>query len=114
MTETLKDLLANFKEFLQSAERDLQEKHYNPAISSYFKAIVILCDYSIYKERSLLPKNHRERFLFLELHFKEAYNLISPLFKEYTDSYNTRIQKDQVIKLKENVEKLKRIFGIKE
>jgi uncharacterized protein (UPF0332 family) len=112
MADIDKDLFANFYEFLESAEKDLQEKRHNPAISSYFKAIAILCDFVIYKERGLLPKNHRERFLFLELHFKEAHNLISPLFKEYTDSYNIRIQKEQVLRLKECVEKLKRIFKI--
>ncbi len=112
MTEIKKDLLDNFKEFLQSAEKDLQEKRYNPAISSYFKAIAILCDYAIYRERGLLPKNHKERFLFLELHFKETYKLISPLFKEYTDSYNLRIQRDQVVRLKEHVEKIKRNLKI--
>lgn len=112
MADIVKDLLTNFQEFLDSAEKDLQEKRYNPAIYSYFKAIAILCDYAVYKERGLLPKNHRERFLFLELHFKEAHDLISPLFKEYTDSYNVRIQKEQVLRLKDCVEKLKRIFKI--
>ena len=112
MADIDKDLLMNFHEFLDSAEKDLQEKRYNPAISSYFKAIAILCDFSIYKERGLLPKNHRERFLFLELHFKEVHDLISPLFKEYTDSYNARIQKEQVLRLKDCVEKIKRSFKI--
>lgn len=113
MADIDKDLMANFHDFLESAETDVQEKRYNPAISSYFKAIAILCDSVIYNERGLLPKNHSERFLFMELHFKEAHDLISPLFKEYTDSYNTRIQKEQVLRLKESVETLKRIFKIK-
>ncbi|MFH1682519.1 MAG: hypothetical protein ABIA37_01860 [Candidatus Woesearchaeota archaeon] len=113
MTEIKQDLLDNFKDFVESAERDLQEKRYNPAISSYFKAIAILCDLMIYKEKGLLPKNHRERFLFLEINYKEAYDLISPLFKEYTDSYNLRIQKENVLRLKESVERLKEIFQIK-
>ena len=114
MSDIAKDLMINFKEFLASAERDLQERRYNPAISSYFKAIAILCDYQIYKNRGLLPKNHRERFLFLEVHYPEAYDLISPLFKEYTNSYNLRIQKEQVMRLKKSVEELQRIFSFKE
>ena len=114
MGDISKDLIANFKEFITSAERDFQENRYNPAISSYFKAIAILCDYVIYKQRGLLPKNHRERFLFLEQEFGKAYFLVSPLFKEYTDSYNLRIQKEQVLRLKECVNELKRIFQIKE
>ena len=113
MSNIDEDLLKNVQEFLESAEIDLDGKRYNPAISSYFKAIVILCDYVIYKERGLLPKNHRERFLFLEIHYLEAYNLISPLFKEYTDSYNLRIQKEKVLQLRACVNELKRIFQIK-
>lgn len=114
MADINKNLRENFREFVQSAEKDFQEKRYNPAISSYFKAIAILCDIAIYRERGLLPKNHAERFLFLELHFKEAHDIISPLFKEYTDSYNMRIQKDQVMRLKESAEKLKKILKIEE
>lgn len=114
MTAITEDLLNNFKEFLASAEKDYKEQRYNPAISSYFKAIAILCDYQIYKSQGLLPKNHKERFLFLEVHYKDAYLLISPLFKEYTDSYNLRIHKEQVQRLKENVERLKEIFSAKE
>lgn len=110
MTGIAQDLRENFKEFIASAERDVKESRYNPAISSYFKAIAILCDQAVYKIRGLLPKNHRERFLFLEVHFREAYDLITPLFKEYTDSYNLRIQREQVMRLRESVEKLKRIF----
>ena len=113
MANITEDLLKNFQEFLYSANRDLSENRYNPAISSYFKAIAILCDSVIYKERGLLPKNHRERFLFLEVQYKDAYNLISPLFKEYTNSYNIRVQKEKVLRLKESVEKLKTIFQIK-
>ena len=114
MAEISKDLLDNFNEFLDSAERDFKEQKYNPSISSYFKAIAIICDYFIYRERGLLPKNHKERFLFLEIHYPEAYHFISPLFKEYTDSYNVRIHRKQVVRLRDCVEKLKRIFKIKE
>ncbi len=114
MTDINQDLLSNFKEFIESAEKDFNEGRYNPSISSYFKAIAILCDYQIYRQRGLISKNHKERFLFLELHFKDAYTLVSPLFKEYTDSYNLRIRKEQVLRLRESVEKLKRIFKIEE
>ncbi len=112
MDEISRGLLDNFNDFISSAERDFQERKYNPAMSSYYKAIAILCDFFIYKERGLLPKNHRERFLFLEMNWKEAYTLISPLFKEYTDSYNTRIQREQTIKMRDCIEKLKRIFNL--
>lgn len=111
MDEISVGLLKNFQEFMSSAQRDFQEGKYNPAISSYYKAIAILCDFFIYKERGLLPKNHRERFLFLERNWQEAYVLVSPLFKEYTDSYNSRIQREQTVKVRDCIEKLKRIFN---
>jgi len=105
-------LLSNFKDFLGSANDELNKKRYNPAVSSYFKAIAILCDWKIYKERGLLPKNHSERFFILKNNFPEAYSLINPLFKEYRESYNMRMEKKDALMLKENVEKLKKLFGI--
>lgn len=107
-------LFSNFKDFLASADDELDKKRYNPSVSSYFKALVILCDWKIYKERGLLPKNHSERFFILRNHFHEAYFLIDSLFKEYRESYNLRMNKEDAIKLKENVEKLKRLFSIDE
>jgi hypothetical protein len=108
-----KELKDNIKQFIDSAEEDVKKERYNPAVSSYFKAIAILCDYKIYDKVSLLPKNHAERFLYLKMHFKEAYDIVSPLFREYTDSYNKRVSKENAINLRENVEKLKRIFQLK-
>ncbi len=109
-----KDLLLNFKDFYNSGNDELEKKRYNPAISSYFKAIVILCDWKIYKERALLPKNHAERFNFLKQYFPKAYQLINPIFKEYRESYNLRIGETAVLKVKENVEKIKSLFEFKE
>lgn len=108
------ELIENFNDFITSAEEDLNKGRYNPAVSSYFKGIAILCDLNIYKKVGLLPKNHSERFLYLKMHFKEVYDIIDPLFKDYTDSYNKRVSKENAFKLKENVEKIKRIFGTKE
>ena len=111
-TDLKKSIYLNFKDFLGSAEDEFTKGRFNPALSSYFKAIAIICDYKIYDKMSLLPKNHAERSLFLRMHFPDAYSLVSPLFKEYTDSYNLRIQKEAVIKLRDTVGKLKKIFNI--
>jgi len=108
------DLLLNFRDFYNSGNDELEKERYNPAISSYFKALVILCDWKIYKERGLLPKNHKERFDFLKQYFPEAYSLASSIFKEYRDSYNLRMEKKDALKVKENVEKLRNLFDIKE
>jgi len=106
-----KSLEKNVEEFIQSGDEDLKKKRYNSAVSSYFKAIVVLCDLRIYEERSLLPKNHSERFYILRYHFKNIYEIINPLFKKYTDSYNLRLKMEDALILKENVEKIKKIVG---
>ena len=108
------EIIENFNEFISSAEEDIKNKRFNPAVSSYFKAIAILCDLNVYDKVGLLPKNHSERFLYLKMHFKEVYDIVDPLFKDYTDSYNKRISKDKALEMKENVEKIKRFFEIKE
>src|SRR3989344_6803816 len=102
-----KDLLLNFRDFRDSGNDKLEKQRYNPAISSYFKALVILCDWKIYKERGLLPKNHNERFDFLRQYFPKAYSLVDSIFDEYRKSYNLRMEKMDALKVKENVEKLR-------
>lgn len=109
-----KDLKLNYKEFLDGGNDELFKERYNSAISAYFKAIVVLCDLRIYQLKKLLPKNHSERFLFLNIHFKEVNNLVSNLFKKYTESYNFRMTKKDALLLKENVEKIRNLLGFKE
>ncbi|MDD5651619.1 MAG: hypothetical protein PHF86_14590 [Candidatus Nanoarchaeia archaeon] len=109
-----KDLKLNFEEFLQSGEEELKKDRYNSAVTSYFKAIVILCDLKIYQKIGLLPKNHNERFLFLKMHFKEVSDELTKLFNLYTDSYNLRMNKEDAELLKENVKKIRDILGFKE
>jgi uncharacterized protein (UPF0332 family) len=107
------DLKANIKEFLESAERDFNEGRYNSSISSFFKGIAALCDLKIYELKRILPKNHAERFLFLKTSFYEVYKIISPLFDEYTKTYNLRLGRKEALSFRENVEKIKQLFGKK-
>ena len=72
-----KSLEKNVLEFIESGNEDLKKGRFNSAVSSYFKAIAVLCDLKIYLERRLLPKNHSERFHFLKLYFKESYRIIN-------------------------------------
>lgn len=105
-----KDLLLNFKDFWVSGDDDLIKKRYNPAVSSYFKALAVLCDLNIYKRLRILPKNHTERFSILKANFPKAYSLMSKLFRKYTESYDLRMERKDALMLKENVKKLKDIF----
>ena len=108
------DLLLNFKDFKAAGDDEIRKGRFNPAISSYFKALAILCDFKIYTDTRMLPKNHAERFHLLKIHYPEAYRLISPLFEKYRDSYNLRMQKEDAEEIARNVIKLKQIFSLEE
>jgi len=41
------DLKANIKEFLETAEENLEKKRFNSSINSYFKAIAALCSLNL-------------------------------------------------------------------
>ena len=103
----MQELLENIAEFLDSGEENLKKERYNAAVSDFFKAIVILCDYLIYKEIKIMSKNHNERFSLLEKYFKDVYKHVSELFKTYTKSYNLRLGKEEAIKLKNYANELK-------
>ncbi len=105
----MKDLLKNIEEFLQSGEDNLNKDRYNAAVSDFFKAIAVLCDYIIYKEIKILPKNHNERFSLLRTYFKDVCNKVSELFEVYTKSYNLRSTKEEAEKIKNYAYELKNI-----
>ena len=104
----MEELIKNVDEFLESAEESLKKKRFNASISDFFKAIVILCDYLIYKEIKLMPKNHNERFSFLRRYFKEIYSKVSEFFEVYKKSYTLRLTEDAAIKLRNYAYELKK------
>lgn len=110
----MEELLANVEEFLDSAEDNLKKSRFNAAVSDFFKAIVILCDYLIYKEMKITPKNHKERFLLLEKYFNEIYATVSKLFKMYTQSYTVRLAKKDADEVRTYAYELKNLVVNKE
>ena len=97
----MEELLKNAAEFIESGEENIRKSRFNAAVSDFFKAVVILCDYLIYREIKAVPKNHNERFSLLKLYFGEIYSSVSALFKTYTQSYNLRLKEEDALKLKE-------------
>ncbi|MBS3066288.1 hypothetical protein J4205_00545 [Candidatus Pacearchaeota archaeon] len=93
------DLLKNAKEFLESGEENIKKRRYNASVSDFFKAITILCDYLIYKEIKILPKNHNDRFFLLKKYFVSIHDNVSELFKIYIDSYNLRLKLEDALKI---------------
>ncbi|MEK6893763.1 MAG: hypothetical protein AABX07_06200 [Nanoarchaeota archaeon] len=110
----MKELLENADEFIASAEDNLIKERYNASVSDFFKAIANLCDYLIYREIKLLPKNHKERFDLLHTHFKEISENLSDLFQLYRESYNLRLKKEDALKLKHYAYELKKFVSSKE
>jgi uncharacterized protein (UPF0332 family) len=109
----MEDIIKNANEFLASAEDNLIKERYNASVSDFFKAIANFCDYLIYKEIKLLPKNHKERFDILHIHFKKIYEKLSSLFQLYKESYNLRLKKEDALKLKFYVYELKKFIESK-
>ncbi|MBS3159724.1 hypothetical protein J4436_02965 [Candidatus Woesearchaeota archaeon] len=110
----LEELEKNIQEFTLSGEENLKRGRYNASVSDFFKAIVIMCDYLIYKEIKSLPKNHNERFNFLKKYFEDIYSDVSNLFEMYTKSYNLRLEQKDALNLKNYANGLKnRIFNKK-
>jgi len=109
----MKELLENAEEFLKSGEENLEKERFNVAVSDFFKAIAILCDYIIYREIKILPKNHADRFSLLRTHFKDVYNKITELFNLYVLSYNKKLTKQNVLELKTYAYELKTYISSK-
>ena len=105
------DLTLNYEDFTSSADDEFKKKKYNPSVSSYFKAIVILCDLKIYIDRNILPKNHTERFYFMDQHYPLVYPILNRMFKKYRDSYNLRLDISDALELRENVKKIENLLG---
>lgn len=104
------DLSRNIDEFIEIGDYSFEKQKYNAAITSYFKALVILIDLEIYRRKALLPKNHNERFNFIQIVFPKQSARISDLFRKYTDSYNLRMEKEDAEEMKEFVNEFKTSF----
>lgn len=110
----MEHLKENAKEFFESGEDNLIKQRFNAATSDFFKAMVVSCDYLIYSEIKRLPKNHGDRFSILERYFPSIYEVVSNLFKPYTDSYNLKSTKLQAEKFKEYAKEIQEFIRNKE
>ncbi len=109
----MEEIMQNALEFLASAEDNLKKRRWNAASPDFFKAASNFCDYLIYREIRLFPKNHNERFQLLEKYFPEIYKKILDLFKKYRKSYNLRLKKEDALPLKHFTYELKTLVSDK-
>lgn len=107
------ELLENAEEFFESGEDNIKKERWNAAVSDFFKSISNFCDYLIYKEMKLFPKNHNERFEFLKKYFSDIYDEAILLFKTYRNSYNLRLKKEDAEAVRRYAHKLKKSIKTK-
>jgi len=107
----LEDLKDNINEYFQSAELLFKQRLNNVAFMMYFKSLVAICDYVIWRDLRTLLDNHGERFRVLKLRYPDLYGVLSYYFPYYRDTYTKRVDdrilvaiRNDVIRLKEKVE----------
>ena len=103
----MEDLKFNAEEFEASGIDNLKKERWNAAVADFFRAISNNCDYKIYKQIKILPKNHNERFNLLEKYFPDIYQNIRDLFEKYRESYNLRLTKEDALFIKKYLDELK-------
>ncbi len=109
----MEQLIKNAQEFLDSGNENLLKKRFNASVSDFFKAIVIFCDYLIYADIRIMPKNHKNRFDLLQTYFKDVYEKVSDLFKTYIKTYNLNLRENEAVKLKNYANELKEFISNK-
>jgi len=100
-------LIKNAEEFIETGEDSFKKERWNAAVANFFRAIVNLCDFIIYRQIKIIPKNHTERFELLEKYFSAIYKDVSELFNKYRDSYNLRLSKSDAEIIKKYLYELK-------
>lgn len=101
----------NIEEYFQSAELLFKQGLNNAAFMMYFKTLVAIADYTLWRDFRVLPDNHRERFRLLRPRYPNLYNVLSHYFPYYRDTYTKRVDdrlliavRSDVIGLKEKIE----------
>lgn len=97
------------KQHVLSGIENEKDKRYNAATSSFFKALVGICDVIIYKRLGRLPDNHTERFELLEENYERVYKIVRMLFRTYRDSYTRLISKEEVRRVRNGIKNVIRL-----
>ena len=84
------------------------------------KALFALCDYILLKKLGKLPKNHSERFRFMELKERVLFLEVDSVWSKYTDTYSKPSNEEsfklliesitRIIKNEKACEEIKRII----
>lgn len=91
--------------FKSSADSLYKAKDFTSATILYFKTWFALQDYILLEKIGQSPKDHAERFRFLEKYFPETHLKLDKEFSTYRDTYSKIIEKlvcDRIKKIVEN------------
>lgn len=102
----LNELREIIEEDLKAGEEEYYKERYNISSIAFFKAIVGICDYIIYKELSMLPSNHNKRFEILRNYYSELYEIVDTDFEIYRAAYIFKIHKEDAEKVRKDAWKL--------
>ena len=91
-------------QFKNSADTLYLQKDYTSATILYFKTWFAIQDYILLEKVGQSPKDHSERFRFLEKNFHDTYVKLDKEFSTYRDTYSKIIDKDTCERIKEIVE----------
>jgi hypothetical protein len=106
-------LIKTTKEYYDSGNDEFEKKRYNSSVVLYFKALIAISDYIIYKKTGETPSSHTNRFRTTEKEFPEIYNLIDKDFQFYQDSYSQVMSKELAEVIKQDVQTLAKKTQIK-
>lgn len=106
---TLKD---NIRQHWKYAELAFKNEDFNSALTMYYKCMVACADLKIYREEGTVPSNHSKRFRVLERKFPGFYRPLDQNFSDYRDSYELRIKKETVRRMREDAEELTQRVGV--
>ena len=98
--------IETFKECYEAACDELAKRRYNVATMLYYKALTMLCDYYIEEETNKVVTNHTQRFGILTELNKDVFNIVSPMFKTYRNTYAGVSLRDDAIRIKNAVKKV--------
>ena len=107
-------LLENIKEFIDEANSALKNKHFNSAVTLFFKALAVLCDLYILREEGFIPSNHTERFQILREKHLVIYSILDKNFPIYQNSYRLKLDESYALVLKNDIRKLTKLCQINE
>ena len=99
---SLKELKEIIEEDLNAGEEEYKKGRYNISSIAFFKAIVGICDYLIYRERGILPSNHTKRFEILRKYYPQLYEIVDTDFEIYRAAYLFKISREDVEKVRKD------------